>query len=90
MNMPLFLLRKSLYIHESHRVANTGSSGTERHNVNVFNINSAFLNTIEPYSSFLHNSRSAPIAATAFHPHHLMLACSALNNSHVNIFTCQK
>jgi len=63
--------------------------GTERHNVNVFNLNGAFLNTLEPYAGFLQQTRSTPIAATAFHPHRMMLACSALNSSHVNLFTCQ-
>lgn len=70
--------------------AKTLRSGTERHNVNVFNVNGSLLNSIEPYSSFLHQNRSSPIAATAFHPHRMMLACSSLHNSHINLFTCQQ
>jgi regulator-associated protein of mTOR len=66
------------------------ASGTERHNVNIFNINGSFLNHVEPYSSFLQQNRSTPIAATAFHPHLMMLACSSLSNTHINIFTCQQ
>lgn len=72
-----------------HEHAPVLATGTERHNVNVFNLNGAFLNTLEPYSSFLHHNRSTPIAATAFHPHRMMLACSALNSNHINLFTCQ-
>ena len=64
--------------------------GTERHNVNVFNVNGTFLNSIEPYSSFLQQNRSSPIAAAAFHPHRMMLACASLNNSHINLFTCHQ
>lgn len=63
------------------------TSGSERHKINVFNVNGAFLNSLEPYSSFLH--RSTPISSTAFHPHRMMLACSALHDNHINLFTCE-
>ena len=33
--------------------------------------------------------RTAPITATAFHPHRLMLACGAVNDGHVNLFKCE-
>lgn len=48
------------------------------------------LSTFEPYSSFLHQSRGAPIAATAFHPHRMMIAGTALGDSHINIYACRK
>ncbi|KAK5164237.1 Target of rapamycin complex 1 subunit kog1 [Saxophila tyrrhenica] len=32
--------------------------------------------------------RNAPITATAFHPHRMMLACGAVNDGHVNLFRC--
>ena len=48
------------------------------------------LSTFEPYSSFLHQSRGSPIAATAFHPHRMMVAGTALGDSHVNIYACRK
>ncbi|MCJ1469945.1 hypothetical protein MMC07_008589 [Pseudocyphellaria aurata] len=73
-----------------HEHAPVFATGTERHNVNVFNVNGTLINSIEPYSSFLHPNRSSAIAATAFHPHRMMLACSSLSNSHVNLFTCQQ
>ena len=52
------------------------------------------LSTIEPFSSFLGNSmlsthRATPIAATAFHPHRMMLACSSVNDGHVSLFKCR-
>ncbi|KAI9805343.1 MAG: hypothetical protein M1833_005796 [Piccolia ochrophora] len=64
------------------------SRGTGQHAIKVFNTNGKQLSRFEPYSSFLHQNRSAPIAATSFHPHRMMLACSALNDNHVNVFTC--
>jgi regulator-associated protein of mTOR len=48
------------------------------------------LSSFEPYSSFLHQSRGSPIAATAFHPHRMMIAGAALGDTHVNIFACRK
>ncbi|KAF2452426.1 raptor N-terminal caspase like domain-containing protein [Lineolata rhizophorae] len=78
---------RSLSVHEH---APVFATGTERHNVKVFNMNGGFLSSFEPYSSFLGQSRSSPIAATAFHPHHMMLAGSALYDSHINIYACQE
>lgn len=51
------------------------------------------LSTIEPFSNFLHTNvlsshRPTPIAATAFHPHRMMLACSTLTDGHVSLFKC--
>ncbi len=46
------------------------------------------LSSFEPYSGFLHQNRAAPISSTCFHPHRMLMACSALNDSHVNIFKC--
>lgn len=63
-------------------------SGSERHNVKIFNLDGTFLSSFEPYSSFLQQSRSAPISATAFHPHRMMLACAALHDNHINLFSC--
>ena len=48
------------------------------------------LSTFEPYSSFLHQSRTSPIAVTNFHPHRMMVAGAALGDSHVNIYACRK
>ena len=48
------------------------------------------LSSFEPYSSFLHQSRGSPIAATAFHPHRMMIAGAALGDTHVNIYACRK
>jgi regulator-associated protein of mTOR len=65
------------------------ASGSDRHKINFFHVNGTYLNSIVPNMSFLPNTRSSPIAATAFHPHRMLFACSALNDQHVNIFTCQ-
>jgi regulator-associated protein of mTOR len=63
-------------------------SGTQKHRVKIFNINTGQpVSYFEPYSGFLRD-RSAPIAATAFHPHRLMIAAAALHDNHVNIFGC--
>jgi regulator-associated protein of mTOR len=67
----------------------TTYSGTQRHRVKIFNIhNGQPVSQIEPYSGFLRD-RSAPIAATAFHPHRLLIAAAALHDNHVNIFSCR-
>ncbi|KAB8356410.1 hypothetical protein FH972_023993 [Carpinus fangiana] len=76
---------RSLSVHEHAPVFATGS---ERHNVKVHNMHGDFLSSFEPYASFLQQNRSSPIATTAFHPHRLMLACAAINDSHVNLFSC--
>ena len=40
------------------------------------------------YLRFTNTSRNAPITATAFHPHRMMLACGAVDDGHVNLFKC--
>jgi regulator-associated protein of mTOR len=73
------------------RTALTNSSGTGRHQVKVFNINNATqLSSFQPYSSFLHQNRTAAINTTAFHPHRMMIAGAALHDTHINIFACQE
>ena len=63
-------------------------SGTGNHTVKIFNFDGRELSRVEPYSSFLHQARQSPIAATAFHPHRMMLACAARGDNHINLFTC--
>jgi regulatory associated protein of mTOR len=65
-------------------------SGTAHHTVKVFNFEGIPLSTFEPYSGFLHANRTAPIAATAFHPHHMVLAAASRADNHVNLFTCEE
>jgi regulator-associated protein of mTOR len=78
---------RSLSVHEHAPVFATGS---ERHTVKIFNLNNGMhLSSFEPYSSFLNQNRSSPIATTAFHPHRMMIAGAALHDTHINIFTCQ-
>ncbi|KAI0097994.1 raptor N-terminal caspase like domain-containing protein [Nemania sp. FL0031] len=64
------------------------SVGTSTHSVKVFNFEGHELSRLEPYSSFLQQNRGAPIAATAFHPHRMILGCAAQGDHHVNLFTC--
>ncbi|KAI0152991.1 raptor N-terminal caspase like domain-containing protein [Xylariaceae sp. FL1272] len=64
------------------------SVGTSAHMVKVFNFEGEELSRMEPYSSFLQQNRGAPIAATAFHPHRMILGCAARGDYHVNLFTC--
>ena len=68
--------------------ANVTDRGTSNHTVKVYNFEGKELSRMEPYSSFLHQARQAPIAATTFHPHRMMLACAAHGDSHINLFTC--
>ncbi|KAK3934424.1 hypothetical protein QBC46DRAFT_273839, partial [Diplogelasinospora grovesii] len=62
--------------------------GTSTHVVKVFDFDGHELSRIHPYSSFLQGSRSTPIATTAFHPHHMILGCSARGDNHINLFKC--
>jgi regulator-associated protein of mTOR len=58
--------------------------------VKVFNFEGTQLSSFEPYSSFLHQNRGAPISATAFHPHRMILAAAARGDNHINLFTCEE
>ncbi|KAI9817705.1 MAG: hypothetical protein M1832_004599 [Thelocarpon impressellum] len=78
---------RSLSVHEH---APVFAAGTGLHTVKVFNLDGSHLSTAEPYSRFLHNNRTTPISTIGFHPHRMMLACSALNDSHINLFTCEE
>lgn len=66
------------------------NSGTSAHMVKVFNFDGHELSRLEPYSSFLQQNRGAPIAATAFHPHRMILGCAARGDHHINLFSCSK
>lgn len=44
------------------------------------------LSSFEPYSGFLHANRGAPIVATAFHPHHMMVAGAAQADTHIHLY----
>jgi regulator-associated protein of mTOR len=63
-------------------------SGAAQHMINVFNMDGKRLSSVSPYSGFLYQNRSAPISSTCFHPHRMLLSCSALNDNHVHIFSC--
>lgn len=70
--------------------ANERDSGTDRHHVKLYNlVTGTHLSSFEPYSSFLHQNRSAAIATTAFHPHRMMIAGASQHDTHVNIFAVQ-
>ena len=80
---------RSLSVHEHAPVFATGSAD---HTIRVYNTSLKHLSSFEPYMSYLRMSnlpRTAPITATAFHPHRLMLACGAVNDGHVNLFKCE-
>ncbi|KAI4713375.1 hypothetical protein J4E89_002355 [Alternaria sp. Ai002NY15] len=78
---------RTLSVHEH---APVFATGTQRHRVKIFNINNGQpVSHLEPYSGFLRD-RSAPISVTAFHPHRLMIAAAAANDTHVNIFSCHE
>jgi regulator-associated protein of mTOR len=63
-------------------------SGTSAHIVKVFNFDGQELSRMEPYSSFLQQSRGSTISTTAFHPHRMILGCAARGDHHINLFTC--
>ncbi|KJX96632.1 WD-repeat protein mip1 [Zymoseptoria brevis] len=81
---------RTLSVHEHAPVFATGGKD---HTIRVYNTDLKPLSTFEPYMSYLRVGlsgapRNAPITATAFHPHRMMLACGAVNDGHVNLFKC--
>ncbi|KAL2263423.1 hypothetical protein VTK26DRAFT_6884 [Humicola hyalothermophila] len=63
--------------------------GTSAHLVKVFDFDGHELSRLEPYSSFLQGpKKSTPIAATAFHPHRMVLGCAARGDNHISIYSC--
>lgn len=80
---------RALSVHEHAPVFATGGAD---HTIRVYNTQLKHLSSFEPYMSYLrlaNSSRHAPITATAFHPHRMMLACGAVNDGHVNLFRCE-
>lgn len=80
---------RTLSVHEHAPVV---AVGTSRHRVKIFSTAKAEgvekLSVFEPYTPFLHQSRTSPIAATAFHPHRMMVAAAATSDTHVNVYAC--
>ncbi|KAK4192466.1 WD repeat-containing protein mip1 [Podospora australis] len=62
--------------------------GTSAHLVKVFDFDGQELSRLEPYSSFLQGHKGAPIAATSFHPHRMVLACASRGEHYINLFSC--
>ncbi|OIW30816.1 hypothetical protein CONLIGDRAFT_700427 [Coniochaeta ligniaria NRRL 30616] len=62
--------------------------GTSHHAVKVYNFDGCELSRVEPYYSFLNQTKGTPIASTAFHPHRMMLGCAAKGDYHINLFKC--
>ncbi|WPH01614.1 Hypothetical protein R9X50_00446200 [Acrodontium crateriforme] len=80
---------RSLSVHEHAPVFAIGGAD---HTIRVYNTALKHLSSFEPYMSYLRLAnvpRNAPITATAFHPHRMMLACGAVNDGHVNLFKCE-
>ncbi|KAF2741247.1 hypothetical protein EJ04DRAFT_571372 [Polyplosphaeria fusca] len=76
---------RTLSVHEH---APVFATGTQRHRVKIFDINNGqAVSHCEPYAGFLRD-RSTAIATTAFHPHRLLIAAAAMQDNHVNIFSC--
>ncbi|KAI1090033.1 raptor N-terminal caspase like domain-containing protein [Rostrohypoxylon terebratum] len=80
--------RDTLRTASTHEHLPVFSVGTSAHTVKVFNFDGHELSRMEPYSSFLQQNRGAPISATAFHPHRMILGCAARGDQHINLFTC--
>ncbi|KAK3987428.1 WD repeat-containing protein mip1 [Cladorrhinum sp. PSN332] len=62
--------------------------GTSAHLVKVFDFDGHELSRAEPYSSFLQGHKETAITTTAFHPHRMLLGCSARGDNTFNIFGC--
>lgn len=77
---------RTLSIHEH---APVFAVGTDRHDVRSYNTNGTLLSSFEPHTTFrLNQNRHTPIAATAYHPHRMLLACAALGDMNINLVGC--
>ncbi|EAS36468.3 TORC1 growth control complex subunit Kog1 [Coccidioides immitis RS] len=76
---------RTLSVHEH---APVFSIGTNRHEVKTFNVDGSYLSSFEPHGSFLSQSRTSPVVGAAFHPHKMVMACSALYDNYVNLVSC--
>lgn len=57
----------------------------------MFNFDGTMLSLLEPHTNFMQVvHRSPAIAATAFHPHSMLLGCATKGDSHVTLFGCGK
>lgn len=64
-------------------------SGTSAHLVKIFDLDGHEITRLDPYSSFLPgHKKGTPIAATAFHPHRMVLGCAARGDNYVSIYSC--
>lgn len=84
-------LLRALSVHEH---APVFAVGTDKHEVRTFNTSGVPLGVFEPLSSRLSQvvggslagrGFQSPIVATAYHPHRMLLACSALGDGHVSL-----
>ncbi|KAL2129624.1 hypothetical protein VTI74DRAFT_7524 [Chaetomium olivicolor] len=62
--------------------------GTSAHLVKILDFDGHEITRVEPYSSFLQGHKAAPITATAFHPHRMLLGCAARGDHHVSLYAC--
>ena len=76
---------RTLSVHEH---APVFAAGTERHLVKIYNMAGEVRSAVQPSGGFIQQHRSSAISATSFHPHRMMLACSAMNNTHISLFSC--
>jgi regulator-associated protein of mTOR len=81
---------RTLSVHEHAPVL---ALGGKDHTIRVLNTSTLKqISSFEPSSPYMNylrldtRPRIAPITATAFHPHRMMLACGAVNDGHVNLF----
>ena len=63
------------------------NSGTSAHLVKIFDFDGHEITRVEPYSGFL-GHKAAPLTATAFHPHRMLLGCAARGDNHVSLYSC--
>ena len=77
---------RSLSVHEHAPVL---AIGTDRHEVRSFNMSGDFLGSYEPASGWRTGGtgRKAPLVATAYHPHRMLLGCAGLGDGHVSLLS---
>jgi regulator-associated protein of mTOR len=79
--------KESLRVLAVHEHAPVFAVGTQGGQVKLFNTNGRQLSHFDPYTARFIGGRES-ISAVAFHPHRMMVAGTAVGDSHINVFAC--
>jgi regulatory associated protein of mTOR len=80
--------KEGLRVLAVHEHAPVFAAGTDGRQVKLFNMNGTLLSHFEPWSQRFLGGSNGGVSAVAFHPHRMMVAGTAIGDTHVNVFAC--